>query len=63
MTSLRNRLEKLEALERPGTVIIWRNMDETDDEAIARWRAEHAGHDPAKCGQVHVVGWEGGVAA
>lgn len=55
--SLQSRLEKLETVDRPGMVIIWRNIDETDDEAIARWRAERSGQDPEKLGQVHVVGW------
>ena len=55
--NLRSRLEKLETVEQHGTVVIWRNIDETDDQAIARWRAQHGGQDPENVGHVHVIGW------
>ena len=55
--NLRSRLEKLETVEQHGPVVIWRNIDETDDQAIARWRAQHGGQDPEKVGHVHVIGW------
>lgn len=55
--TMRNRLEKLESAKRDGTVIIWRNVDETDNQAIGRWRAEHAGQKLENAGQVYVVGW------
>jgi hypothetical protein len=54
--NLRSRLEKLETGEQSGVVYIWRNIDETDDQAVARWRGEHSGQEN---GHRHVVvGWE-----
>jgi hypothetical protein len=53
--NLRSRLEKLETIEQSGVVYIWRNIDETDDQAIARWTGEHSGQE---IGHRHVVvGW------
>ena len=59
MSRLESRLTKLETATSSGVVIVWRNQGETDADATARWRAEHAGRNPGEYGAtVLVVGWE-----
>ena len=40
ISSIRNRLEKLEGEEGAGTIFLWQHQAETEDQAKARWRAE-----------------------
>jgi hypothetical protein len=55
--SLQTRLEKLEnANTNNAPVNVWREWDETAEDAVARWRGEHPDmelHDRA----VTVIGW------
>jgi hypothetical protein len=53
------RLAKLEADSRDRRVIvIWRHYTETDEQAKARWLAEHPGEDLAGAGlKVTIIGW------
>jgi hypothetical protein len=59
MTNIRGRLDKLEEATKPGVVIVWCNHNETDDQAMARWKAEHPGEDLARAdARVIVFGWD-----
>lgn len=41
---LENRVQRLEAARAGGGVtVMWRHHTETDDQAVARWHAEHPG--------------------
>jgi hypothetical protein len=53
------RVAQLEATRTSGVIVMWRhNNTETDDQAKARWRAEHQGEDPDKAAlRVIIVGW------
>lgn len=58
--SIASRLDKLEAANNDNAVLpIWRDLTETAEQAIARWRAEHPEKgDPDKLGaRVIIVGW------
>jgi hypothetical protein len=44
MSNLMNRLDRLEDVLHPKRpVVVWRNHDETEDAATARWCADHLG--------------------
>jgi hypothetical protein len=53
------RVAKLEAVNRNSRVVImWRHHRETDEQAKARWRAEHPGQELEGGGiTVIIVGW------
>jgi hypothetical protein len=55
--NIKNRLEKLEAANGNAAVIVWRNHGETDEQAWARWLAEHPDQDPKNASNRLVVGW------
>lgn len=55
--NLSNRLSKLEAAtDGGGVTVMWRHHKETDDQAIARWRAEHPGQEPEEL-KVIIIEW------
>jgi hypothetical protein len=57
MSSLMNRLDRLEGVMHPERlIVVWQNHGETEDAAIARWAAEHPG-EPTPC-NVHLIRWE-----
>jgi hypothetical protein len=53
------RLARLETAKRNDTfIIMWRHHTETNEQAEARWRAEHPGEDPKRAGvRVIMVRW------
>jgi hypothetical protein len=58
--SLDSRLTKIEELGRPdNVVVVWRDVGESADAAIARWMAERPGApDPrGTSAVVHLIGW------
>lgn len=58
--SLNSRLAKLEEAARPdgGVIVMWRHVDETDAQAVERWRQEHPGQDPDAPGlKVIILRW------
>jgi hypothetical protein len=56
MSHLQGRVGKLESVARHrGTVIVWRNHDETPKQATARWRAANPGEDQGA--HIMVIGW------
>jgi len=44
--NLNSRVAKLEAETGGGVTVMWRHHHETDEQAIARWEAEHPGQVP-----------------
>jgi len=50
-------LDRLEAANGNALVIVWRHDGETDEQAWARWLAEHPGQDPTRSSKRLVVGW------
>ena len=56
--SMQGRVAKMEDAGGGGVVVAWKHIGETSEQALARWRAEHPGEDPAKAGQKFVlVSW------
>lgn len=54
---LENRVGKLEAASVGGApVIVWQNLDETEHQAIGRWRDEHPDQDHGDL-TILIVGW------
>ena len=64
--TLQNRLEKLEtaSVGNAKPIYIWKNADETREQAIARWSAQNDGQDPEKLtAQVYLLCWGDETAA
>jgi hypothetical protein len=56
MSHLQGRVGKLESVARHrSTVIVWRNLGETPEQATARWRAANPGEDQGA--HIMVIGW------
>lgn len=64
--TLRGRLERLEAAsaekvakgEKRDVIVLWRHHTESNETALARWRAENPGQDSDKADlKVMLVGW------
>jgi len=55
VVNLRSRLEKLEAANSDGLVVVWRYHTETDEQARARWQAENPGKDLKRAGLVVIL--------
>ena len=57
--SIAGRVAALEVKEREQqTVYAWQNHDETGEQAIERWRAEHPDQDPSNPSiNVVLIGW------
>ena len=56
--NLSARLEKLERIDSIGCVVIWQNHGETEEAAIARWRAAHSGEPEPNPSNVQLIRWE-----
>ena len=57
MSHLQGRIGKLESVARHrGTVIVWRNHDETADHALECWRSAHLGDYEGV--NALIIGWQ-----
>jgi hypothetical protein len=50
---MHTRLTRLEA-KKPTTALVWKDFGQTEEEAIAAWRAARPGEEPDK---IYVLRW------